>query len=159
MLKHWRELFGAVQSAVGGRAEEENHRLQLATAVLLIEVMQSDSGASEIEVATVERSLRERFNLTTDELAQLMSLARSRQEAAHDLHAFTSQLHAAFDATEKQRIMEMFWQVAYADGRLDDHEHHLMRKLGDLLHVGHAAFIGTKLRAAASQDARSQRED
>lgn len=151
MLKHWRELFGAVQSAVGGTAEQENHRLQVATAVLLIEIMQSDSGASEIEVNTVERLLRERFDLSTDELASLMLLARGRQEAAHDLHAFTSQLHAAFDVAEKQRIMEMFWQVAYADGKLDDHEHHLMRKLGDLLHVGHAAFIGTKLRAAASQ--------
>ncbi len=151
MLKHWRELFGTVQSAVSGSAAQENHRLRLATAVLLIEIMQSDSGASEIEVATVERLLRERFDLAADELAPLMSLARSRQEAAHDLHAFTSQLHAAFDATEKQRILEMFWQVAYADGKLDDHEHHLMRKLGDLLHVGHAAFIGTKLRAAATR--------
>ncbi len=151
MLKHWRELFGTVQSAVSGSAAQENHRLQLATAVLLIEIMQSDSGASEIEVATVERLLRERFDLTAEELAPLMSLARSRQEAAHDLHAFTSQLHAAFDAAEKQRILEMFWQVAYADGKLDDHEHHLMRKLGDLLHVGHATFIGTKLRAAATR--------
>ena len=159
MLKHWRELFGAVQSAVGGTAEQESHRLQLATAVLLIEVMQSDSGASEIEVATVERLLKQRFNLTTDELAQLMALARSRQEAAHDLHAFTSQLHAAFDAAEKQRIVEMFWQVAYADGKLDDHEHHLMRKLGDLLHLGHAAFIGTKLRAAAAQKRNGKRQD
>lgn len=159
MLKHWRELFGAVQSAVGGTAEQESHRLQLATAVLLIEVMQSDSGASEIEVATVERLLKERFNLTTDELAQLMALARSRQEAAHDLHAFTSQLHAAFDAAEKQRIVEMFWQVAYADGKLDDHEHHLMRKLGDLLHLGHAAFIGTKLRAAADQKRNGEPQD
>ena len=159
MLKHWRELFGAVQAATSGSAVQQEHRLQLATAVLLIEVMQSDSGASEVEVATVERLLQARFNLAADEVTQLMALARSRQEAAHDLHAFTSQLHAAFDATEKQRILEMFWQVAYADGRLDDHEHHLMRKLGDLLHVGHAAFIGTKLRAAASQDARSQRED
>ena len=159
MLKHWRELFGAGQSAGGGTAEQESHRLQLATAVLLIEVMQSDSGASEIEVATVERLLRERFNLTTDELAQLMSLARSRQEAAHDLHAFTSQLHAAFDAAEKQRIVEMFWQVAYADGKLDDHEHHLMRKLGDLLHLGHAAFIGTKLRAAAAQKRNGEPQD
>ena len=159
MLKHWRELFGAVQPAVGGTAEQESHRLQLATAVLLIEVMQSDSGASEIEVATVERLLKERFNLTTDELAQLMALARSRQEAAHDLHAFTSQLHAAFDAAEKQRIVEMFWQVAYADGKLDDHEHHLMRKLGDLLHLGHAAFIGTKLRAAAAQKRNGEPQD
>ena len=159
MLKHWRELFGAVQSAVGGTAEQESHRLQLATAVLLIEVMQSDSDASEIEVAAVELLLRERFNLTTDELAQLMSLARSRQEAAHDLHAFTSQLHAAFDAAEKQRIVEMFWQVAYADGKLDDHEHHLMRKLGDLLHLGHAAFIGTKLRAAAAQKRNDEPQD
>jgi uncharacterized tellurite resistance protein B-like protein len=72
MLKHWRELFGAVQSAVGGTAEQENHRLQLATAVLLIEIMQSDSGASEVEVSTVERLLRERFDLTADELAPLM---------------------------------------------------------------------------------------
>lgn len=151
MLKHWRELFGNVQAAVSSSASESQHLLQLATAVLLIEIMQSDSGASDVENALVERLLRERFDLSEDELEQLMLLAHSRQEAAHDLHAFTSQLHAAFDASDKHRILEMFWQVAYADGRLNDHEHHLMRKLGDLLHISHAAFIGTKLRAAAAQ--------
>jgi len=159
MLKHWRELFGTVQAAVSGSASESEHRLQLATAVLLIEVMQSDSGASEVENAAVERLLKERFELGEDELEQLMVLARARQETAHDLHAFTSQLHAAFDAAEKHRILEMFWQVAYADGRLDDHEHHLMRKLGDLLHVSHAAFIGTKLRAAAAQRSSDEQTD
>lgn len=159
MLKHWRDLFGAVQTATSETTARDEHRLQLATAVLLIEVMQSDSGASDIELATVERLLQAHFDLTADELGPLMSLARSRQEAAHDLHTFTSQLHAAFDATEKQRILEMFWQVAYADGKLDDHEHHLMRRLGDLLHVGHAAFIGTKLRAAAAQGARDKSND
>lgn len=151
MLNHWRELFGTVRTTVSGSSGETEHRLQLATAVLLIEIMQSDSGASEVEKATVERLLKERFALSEDELEQLMALAHSRQEAAHDLHAFTSQLHTAFDATEKHRILEMFWQVAYADGHLNDHEHHLMRKLGDLLHISHAAFIGTKLRAAGTQ--------
>ena len=45
------------------------------------------------------------------------------------------------------RIIENMWVVAMADGHLDAHEEHLMRKIADLLYVGHADYVGAKQRA------------
>ena len=57
-------------------------------------------------------------------------------------------LNQSFNENERQNIFEELWQVAYADGRLDAHENHLMRRLADLLHILHAAFVGTKIKAS-----------
>ena len=36
---------------------------------------------------------------------------------------------------EVSRVIEMAWEVAYADGELHDHEANLLRRLGGLLYV------------------------
>jgi hypothetical protein len=39
------------------------------------------------------------------------------------------------------------WRVAYADRRLDKYEEYQIRRLAELLHVPHQAYIRAKLRA------------
>jgi len=39
----------------------------------------------------------------------------------------------------------MLWQVSRADGRIDAHEEHLVRKVAELLYVPHSRFIQTKI--------------
>ena len=130
------------------------HTLELATAVLLVEVTRADGESSEAEHAAVRRILREKFRLEGEQLEKLCALAEETSVEAHDLHGFTSRLNEGFGAGEKQAILEMLWRVAYADGQLGAHENHLMRRLGELLHVPRAAYIGTKLRAgSADQEA------
>jgi uncharacterized tellurite resistance protein B-like protein len=48
---------------------------------------------------------------------------------------------------DKVRMVEHLWRVAYADGVLTAHENHLMRRVSDLLHVPHGAYISAKMRA------------
>jgi uncharacterized tellurite resistance protein B-like protein len=123
------------------------HALQLATAVLLIEVMRADPKPGDAEKPAVLRALREKFALDDAELANLYELAEQRSLGAHDLYTFTERLNAAFSESQRIRVFELLWSVAYADGHLDSHETHLMRRLADLLHVRHAAAIGAKLSA------------
>lgn len=125
----------------------QEHALQLATAVLLVEVMRADATQHGLEKPAVLAALRDKFALAGDELARLYELAEQRSVEAHDLHSFTSRLNAAFDEPQRVRILELLWRVAYADGHLDAHENHLMRRLADLLHVRKADAIGAKLRA------------
>jgi uncharacterized tellurite resistance protein B-like protein len=37
------------------------------------------------------------------------------------------------------------WEVAYADGRVDRYEDHMIRKVADLLYLSHNDFIRMKL--------------
>lgn len=123
------------------------HTLQLATAVLLIEVMQSDAECAFEEQAAILKILKERFYLSDAEVVQLTERGQQTSKTANDLHQFTSLINRELDRTEKIRIIEYMWQVAYADKHISAHENHLMRRLVDLLHISHGDNIAAKMRA------------
>ena len=148
MLRNLTDLFDALKPALSNAPPAAaQHALQLATAVLLVEVLRADAAGSEFEKPVVLAALREKFSLGADELERLYELAEARSIEAHDLHSFTSRINATFDEAQKLQILRQLWQVAYADGRLDAHETHLMRRLADLLHVRQSDALGARLRA------------
>lgn len=127
-----------------GRPE---HNLQLAVAVLLIEVMQSDAECAFEEQATILNILKQRFHLSDEEVAQLTERGQQTSKSANDLHQFTSLINHELELPDKVRILEYLWQVVYADGKISAQENHLMRRLVDLLHISHGDNIAAKMRA------------
>lgn len=155
MLKSLKDFFDGLLPTPGAMAaaDTSEHQLQLATAVLLVEVMRADTTLADSEREAVIAALQREFTLTSDELRQLMALAHERSRSATDFHAFTSELNEHFSDAQKLRVIEAMWQVAYADGHLEAHEQHVLWRVADLLHVPHGAYIGAKMRAKqASQD-------
>jgi uncharacterized tellurite resistance protein B-like protein len=126
------------------------HALQVATAALLLEMMRMDTRITVEERDAIAVTLRREFNLSADELDTLIALAEKEAHQAHDYYQFTSLINKSCDATQKIRIVENLWHVAMADGHLDAHELHLMRKIADLLYVGHADYVAAKQRARAT---------
>jgi uncharacterized tellurite resistance protein B-like protein len=136
-----------VEPATQPDAAASEHALQVATAALLLEMMRMDSRIAEEERAAVAGVMREQFRLDAGEFAAIRELAEQAALKAHDYYQFTSLINQRCDAGQKVRIVENLWRVAMADGHLDAHELHLMRKLADLLYVGHADYIAAKQRA------------
>lgn len=128
-----------------GRAAE--HALHVATAALLLEMMRMDTSVTSEEIATVASALQNEFGLDANEVDQLMALAAEEAQQATDYFQFTSLINQSFSGEQKIRVVEFMWQVAYADGHLDAHEQHFMRKIADLLYVPHSEYIAAKLRA------------
>ncbi|TXT24040.1 MAG: hypothetical protein FD134_1759 [Gallionellaceae bacterium] len=146
MLNKLNDFLSALIPATGAGSRPA-HTLQLATAVLLIEVMRSDADSTGEEQATVLNILKERFGLADAEVAQLSKLGHQTAKTAHDFHQFTSLINRELELPEKVRIIEYLWQVAYADSRISAHENHLMRRMADLLYISHADYIAAKMRA------------
>ncbi|MEP7314243.1 MAG: TerB family tellurite resistance protein [Pseudomonadota bacterium] len=148
MLRILTELFDSLKPAESpaGIAGRE-HTLELVTAVLLVEVVRADGQIEDSERAAVLAALRSRFSLTEQQLSDLFELALHKSEHAHDLHSFTALINKQLNEPERIRVFELLWTVAYANGRADDHEAHLLRRLADLLHIRHGDAIGAKLRA------------
>lgn len=121
--------------------------LQLATAVLLIEVMRSDAESTAEEQETILKILKERFHLSDAEVARLSERGQKTAKAANDFHQFTSLVNRELGRSEKVRIIEYMWQVAYADRKISAHENHLMRKMASLLYIPHDDYIAAKMRA------------
>lgn len=146
MLRNLKELFGALQPQPSAAAGTE-HTLQLATAVMLIEVMRADPGFGAAERRAVVDALRKKFALGDDEVQRLVELGERAAREATDWFEFTSHINTHFDMPAKIRMVELMWGVAYADGRLSDRERHTLWRLSDLLHVPHGAYVNAKMRA------------
>jgi uncharacterized tellurite resistance protein B-like protein len=121
--------------------------LQLATAVLLVEVMRSDAAVSAEERSSTLAALSTQFDLSDAELAHLLARAEDTAKGANDYFRFTSAMNEQFTQVEKIQVVEHMWQVAFADGHLDANENHLISKIAGLLHVTHGEYIAAKLHA------------
>jgi uncharacterized tellurite resistance protein B-like protein len=149
MLRSLKDLFGALQppSAAAASASTAEHTVQLATAVMLIEVMRADPDIDRAAELAVINALREKFSLAEDEVERLVELAHRAARDATDWFEFTSHINEHFEMPAKIRMVEYMWRVAYADGELSAHERHVMWRISDLLHVPHGAYINAKMRA------------
>jgi len=140
-----RKLFepNSVQSVPFDR----EHALRLSTATLLIEVCRADFQEQESELDHMRLLLTQQFALSEAELGELMQQARTRADDLVSLQHVTRLLNEQFDEPMKIRVIEMMWQVVYADGVKDHYEEHLIRQVAELLYVPHEAFIRARHRA------------
>lgn len=128
------------------RPETREHGLRLATAALLFEMMRADFDADEEERKQVVRLVQREFGLDQAEMEVLEQLADQEAQEAVSLHQFTSLINEHFSLSRKVRVIEMLWQVAYADGVLDKYEEAMVRKVAELLYVSHRDFMQAKHR-------------
>jgi uncharacterized tellurite resistance protein B-like protein len=147
VLKTLKDLFDSLMPPQGSDARASEHALQLATAVMLVEVMRADATFHADERNAVRNALRDKFMLTDDETARLTELAETTAHQATDLYAFTSHINERFEMAQKIRMIEHMWRVAYADGHLNAHERHVLWRIADLLHVPQGAYVHARLRA------------
>ncbi len=144
-LKRW--IARRLGAEVDPEADEAAG-LRLAVAALLVEVLRADHQVEAAERREVVAALRLQLGLDGGAADELLALAERRVDESHDLYQFTSQVNRACSDAEKLQLLEQLWRVAGADSVIHKYEEHLIRRVADLLHVPHRAFIAAKLRAA-----------
>lgn len=130
--------------------EEREAHVQLAAAVLLVEVVRADGRMDADERAAATSALQSRFHLAPPALDELLAHAQDSAREAYDYQHFTGQINDAFSHDDKVRLVEAMWQVAYADEHVDANENHTISKIAGLLHVTHGEYIAAKIRAKAA---------
>ncbi|HSN16929.1 MAG TPA: TerB family tellurite resistance protein [Gammaproteobacteria bacterium] len=131
-------------------------QLRIAAAALMVEMSRSDFDEAEVELGLAKDLLAERYSLGPADAAALVQAAQKESDHSASLFRFTHLVNQHLDPAEKQQLMAMLWDVAYADGRLDKHEDALMHKLADLLYVPLADLIREKEAAKQRQKARER---
>ena len=110
-------------------------QLQLAAAVLMVEAAWMDGDFSDDERTTVTALLKDHFALSDDDATALVELAETEQEESGHLHRYTSEIKDRFDEQQRLEIIELLWEVVYADGRLHAYEANLLRRVAGLIYV------------------------
>ena len=145
MIDAIREFF-LYRLQVHKNSDSTEDAARLAAAALLFEAAMSDYDLGEEERTTIQQLVREQFDLDDADASALATLAQQRVHESIGLHGFTSLINQHWSEKDRLNLVEQMWRVVYADGRLDDHELHLMRKIQRLLHIPQKDFVSAKLR-------------
>ncbi len=149
MIERFKQFFEKHLSPPVGDEDVSQDRLHLAAAALLVEMSRADGEVRDDEQAAISRAIRKTFNIDEHKTAELIQLAESEIADATCYHQFTSLINKNFSKKQKVQVVEMLWEVAYADAEMEKYEEQLLRRLSDLLYVPHAEFIQSKLRVKA----------
>ncbi|MCH6564246.1 MAG: TerB family tellurite resistance protein [Proteobacteria bacterium] len=133
-------------------AFDQEHALHVATATLLVEVCRADFVEQQSELDRMRQLLAQQFSLNETDLDELMIQARESSDKLVSIQHITRLLNEQFDASMKVRVVEMMWQVVYADGIKDRYEEHLIRQVSELLYLPHSKFIQARHKAEQSID-------
>lgn len=142
-LRAWLEDDQGAELA-GGRDE-----LALAVAALLIETARVDHTLEEPERQLIARLLERRFGLVPDQARALEQAAESRAERSAQLFGFARTINDRLPRERRTELIEMLWEVAYADGVLDPLEDSLLRRIGGLIDVSDHERGEARLRVLA----------
>tara|TARA_B100000073_G_C23516627_1_gene486067 strand:+ start:37 stop:471 length:435 start_codon:yes stop_codon:yes gene_type:complete len=116
-------------------SEQKFEASQLAVASLMITTALHDGEFDEIEKDEILKLLGNYYDLNMDKLNKLFEASYKLVDNANDIHQFTSKINSLINDEEKIMIIEMIWKIVIADGRVDDYENALVRKISGLLYV------------------------
>lgn len=133
MINRIRKLFTGMDAG-----DPETHRADgraLAAAVLMVEAARLDGNFDESERRSIRSLVTDRFGLDDAEADDLIAEAETVHDDSNHLVRFTRAIKETCPPEERVAIVEMLWEVVYADGVLHDYEANLLRRVGGLIYV------------------------
>ncbi len=111
---------------------------QLAMAGLLVHVAAIDEDYHDDEHEMLIAVLQRHFELSPSLADKLLHAGRQREKAAVDIYSFTRVLTKGLDQPGRQEVVEMLWEIAFADGAIHEYESNLVWRASELMGVGRA---------------------
>ena len=151
MFERFRKFLAEV--AEGGKhpAHFDQNDYRLAAAALLVHTAEIDGNMSDTERRQLHAVLQHRFELTEADTQALISEATEAEHEAIDLYHFTTVINRSLDENGRQRIVQMMWEIVYADGRVSEFESNLIWRATDLLGISSRERIEIGRRVASEQ--------
>ena len=116
-------------------SEPNMDELQAAAAALLVEAACMDGKFDDQERKSILILLEQHFNLNDDESSTLLVEAEKLIENAGDLFTFTRVIKDKYEPKQRIALIEMLWEVAFADGNVDYYEANLISRVAGLIFV------------------------
>jgi uncharacterized tellurite resistance protein B-like protein len=126
---------------------------RLAATALLIHVVSLDGEPSELEKRKLHSLIESRFGLDPGTADRLIASATLVEGEAVDLFHFTSVIMRSVNEEGRLRIVEMMWELVYADGEVSEFEDNVVWRASDLLAVSSRDRIDLKHRVAGKRSA------
>lgn len=148
LMSFFKDLSGS--DAHSKLFEEGDYRV--AAAALLAHLVSIDGVVDEVEQTRLRKVLQARFELSDSETTELIEVAGERDKEAVDLYAFTSVLKKHLNEEGRIQIIEMMWELVFADGEIHEFEDNLVWRVAELLGVSRRDRIRMRKVVQAQQE-------
>jgi uncharacterized tellurite resistance protein B-like protein len=148
MFEAFRSFISDLTDGAKHPSRFEDNDYRLAAAALLVHAAAIDGEMSEAERDKLHAVIKQRFSLDDAATDELVAQATEAEHEAVDLYHFTSLLNRALDEAGRARVVEMMWQIVFADGSRDELEDNLLWRAADLLGVSARERIELRLRVS-----------
>jgi uncharacterized tellurite resistance protein B-like protein len=137
------------EDSVGHNQLEAKSRL--ATAALLVRVATVDSDMSDVKLKQLRRILMSNFGLDDPSVTVLIEKACAAERSAIDLYQFTRLLNEALDDKGRHQVIQLMWEMAYVEGRLNGFVANVIWRTADLLGVPSRQRVEIRQQIAAER--------
>jgi uncharacterized tellurite resistance protein B-like protein len=131
------------------RFADDDYRL--AATALLVHAAGIDGEVSQVERDKLHALIKRHFELDEAATTELVIEATQAEAQAVDLYHFTSLINRSLDEAGRRRIVEMMWEIVYADGRVTEFEENLLWRAADLLGVSSRERIELRQQVAGTR--------
>lgn len=133
--------------------DETDYRL--AATALLIHIVSLDGQPTAVEKRKLHSLIETSFKLDPGTADQLIASATRAEHDAVDLYKFTSVIMREVDEAGRKRIVEMMWEIVFADGKVTEFEDNVLWRAADLLGISGRDRIDLKHQVQERQAARA----
>jgi uncharacterized tellurite resistance protein B-like protein len=151
MFESFRKFLADVSQGGKHPAQFEANDYRLAAAALLVHAAEIDGNISDVERTTLHQIIKRHFDLDETQTNTLLAEATQAEHEAVDLYHFTRLLNRALDEDGRRRMVEMMWEIVYADGRVTEFESNLIWRAADLLGISSRERIELGRRVASER--------
>jgi len=124
--------------------ESKDSSIQKSICSLMIEVAYADNQLDESELIAMANSLS-KLDIEKEEIQEIVDATLAKSKESISFYEHTRILNDQLDYDQKKEVLNSVWAIAFADGEMDKHEEHLIRRIADLLYLNHKDFINAKL--------------
>ena len=139
-------LFEKLNALFSSPARPAKLDVRAAVAELLIHASLVDGRLDQAAAAARDRLLKQKFDLSEQELSRLLAEARLAYDDSIDFYAFTSEIKTAYDREQRETVVEMLCEILLADGVITDEEMNMGWRIAGLLGFDNREWVTIRKR-------------
>jgi uncharacterized tellurite resistance protein B-like protein len=144
MLDGLRQFIADIVAPHAGDRAFGDSDYRLAATALLVHVVSLDGEPTAAEQRKLHNLIESHFGLDRGTADRLIADATEVEGEAVDLYHFTSVIMRSLDEAGRKRIVQMMWELVYADGQVSEFEDNVLWRASDLLGISQRDRIDLK---------------
>ena len=151
MLDGLRQFIAEIVSTDAEPRTFDETDYRLAATALLIHIVSLDGEPTVVEKRKLHSLIESSFKLDPGTADRLIASATKAENDAVDLYRFTSVIMREVNEDGRRRIVEMMWEMVFADGKVTEFEDNVLWRAADLLGISGRDRVELKHQVAERQ--------